>query len=188
VLDPDNIKALLSLGDIYHGKGDRERAFDVYQRAVNTAPKFARAHISLGSTALELNRIAVAKRALETAVALGGSQQDLHFNLGVLAEQRGDRATAAREYRAEVAAFPDSVEAWVNLGLLERQAGRAAAALAAFERAAGAKADRFEGPFLMAETLGALGRWAEATRWAEEAVRRAPAEPRAQELLARLKR
>ena len=188
VLDPDNIKALLSLGDIYHGKGDRERAFDVYQRAVNTAPKFARAHISLGSTALELNRIAVAKRALETAVALGGSQQDLHFNLGVLAEQRGDRATAAREYRAEVAAFPDSVEAWVNLGLLERQAGRAAAALAAFERAAGAKADRFEGPFLMAETLGALGRRAEATRWAEEAVRRAPAEPRAQELLARLKR
>jgi arylsulfatase A-like enzyme/Tfp pilus assembly protein PilF len=187
-LDPDNIKALLSLGDIAHARGDRERAFDLYQRAVTAAPKFARAHISLGSAAIELNRLAVAKRALETAVALGGSQPDLHFNLGVLAEGRGDRATAAREYRAEVSAFPDSVEAWVNLGLLQRQGGRASEALESFERASSAKTDRFEGPFLMAETLGALGRRAEATRWAEEAVRRAPGEPRAQELLARLKR
>jgi choline-sulfatase len=186
-LDPDNVKALLNLGEIIHDRGDRERAFELYQRAVNAAPKFARAQISLGSAALELNRLEVARRSLEAASALGGRQPQLHFNLGVMAEQRRDRAAAAREYRAEVAAFPDAVEAWVNLGLLERQAGRAREALAAFDKAASARPDRFEGPYLMADTLAALGKRADAVRWAEEAVRRNPGEERAQALLARLR-
>ena len=127
------------------------------------------------------------RQALKQAVALGGNQPDLHFNLGLMAEQRGQRAVAAREYRAEVAAFPDSLGAWVNLGLLERQAGRVDAALAAFEGAASAKADAFEGPYLLAETLAAVG----------PAGRRAlgpggsapqPERPRAQELLQRIRR
>jgi tetratricopeptide (TPR) repeat protein len=120
-------------------------------------------------------------------VALGGSQPDLHFNLGVMAEQRGQRAVAAREYRAEVAAYPDSLGAWVNLGLLERQAGRVQAALAAFEQAATAKADAMEGPYLLAETLSALGRRQEAERWAIEALRRSPNDPRAERLLDRIR-
>ena len=157
-LDADNLKALLNLGEAYQSRGERERALDLYQRAVAVAPRFARARISLGSVALELNRLDVAEQALKQAVALGGTQPDLHFNLGVLAEQRGQRAAAAREYRAEVAAHPESLGAWVNLGLLERQAGRIDAALAAFERAASARADAFEGPYLLAETLAGLGR------------------------------
>ena len=152
-LDPENLKALLNLGEIHHARGDREKAFEFYQRAVAAAPRLARARIGLGSVALELKRLAVAEEALKQAVALGGNQPDLHFNLGVMAEERGQRAVAVREYRAEVAAFPDSLGAWVNLGLLERQAGRVDAALAAFEGAARAKADAFEGPYLLAETL-----------------------------------
>ncbi len=84
-----------------------------------------------------------------------------------------------REYRAEVAAHPEAYKAWVNLGLLERQAGRTSAALEAFERAAGARADEVAGPYLMAETLAGLGRRPEAERWAEEALRRSPDDPRA---------
>jgi tetratricopeptide (TPR) repeat protein len=112
----------------------------------------------------------------------------LHFNLGVLAEQRGDAAAAAREYRAEVTSYPESLEAWVNLGLLERQAGNADAAVAAFEHAATAKTDAFVGPYLLAETLSRLGRGAEAERWAREALRRNPNEPRAHQLLQRIQK
>ena len=155
---------------------------------LTAAPRLARARISLGSVALELKRPAVAEEALKEAVALGGKQPDLHFNLGVLAEERGQRAVAMREYRAEVAAFPDSLGAWVNLGLLERQAGRVEPALAAFEGAARAKADAFEGPYLLAETLAALGRRAEAERWALEARRRSPNEPRVEQLLQGMRR
>ena len=75
----------------------------------------------------------------------------------------------------------------MNLGLLERQAGRVDAALAAFEEAARAKPDAFEGPYLLAETLAAGGRQ-DAERWAQEALRRSPNEPRAQELLQRIRR
>ena len=105
-----------------------------------------------------MNRMSVAEQALKQAVALGGTQPDLHFNLGLMAEQRGQHDVAAREYRAEVAANPDSVGAWVNLGLLDRQAGRVNAALEDFERAASAKPDAMEGPYLLAETLASLGR------------------------------
>ena len=182
-LDPENLKALLVLGEIHQARGDREKAFALYQRAVAVAPRLARARISLGSVALQLKRPDVAEEALKQAVALGGKQPDLHFNLGVLAEERGQRAVAMREYRAEVAAYPDSIGAWVNLGLLERQAGRVAPAIAAFEGAARAKADAFEGPYLLAETLAALGRRVEAERWALEARRRSPNEPRVEQLL-----
>ena len=91
-----------------------------------------------------------------------------------------------REYRAEVTAFPDSVGAWVNLGLLERQSGRIDAALEAFEGAAKAKGDAMEGPYLLAETLAGTARRQEAERWAREAARRAPNDPRAQRLLERV--
>jgi choline-sulfatase len=187
-LDPENLKALLVLGEIHQARGDREKAFALYQRAVAVAPRLARARISLGSVALELKKPDVAEDALKQAVALGGKQPDLHFNLGVLAEERGQRAVAMREYRAEVAEYPDSIGAWVNLGLLERQAGRVAPAIAAFEGAARAKADAFEGPYLLAETLAALGRRVEAERWALEASRRSPNEPRVQQLLEGMRR
>jgi predicted Zn-dependent protease len=72
--------------------------------------------------------------------------------------------------------------------LLERQAGRVEPALAAFEGAARAKSDAFEGPYLMAETLAALGRRAEAERWALEARRRSPNEPRVEQLLQGMRR
>ncbi len=186
-LDPENLKALLNLGELSHERGDREKSLAFYQRAVAVAPRLAAARIGLGSVAVELNRLDLAEEALRQAVALGGTQPGLHFNLGVLAEQRGQRAVAAREYRAEVAAYPESLGAWVNLGLLERQGGRVGAALAAFERAANAKADAIEGPYLLAETLAGLGRRQEAERWALETLRRSPNEPRAEQLLQRIR-
>jgi tetratricopeptide (TPR) repeat protein len=184
-LDPGNLKAMVALGDSWQAKGDRQKAFALYERAVTLAPRFARAQVSLGILALEMNRTDVAEQALRQAAALGGDEPDLHFNLGVMAEQRGQREVAAREYQAELATHPENVGAWVNLGLLERQAGKTDAALSAFEHAASAGNDAMEGPYLMAETLEALGRREEAQRWATEALRRRPDDPRAQELLKR---
>jgi len=188
-LDPENIKALVNLGEIHYARGEREKALGLYQRAAAVAPRLAVVQVNRGSIALELNRLDVAEEALTKAAALGGSPPpSLHFNLGVIAEQRGRPAFAVREYRAEVAAHPDAFKAWVNLGLLERQSGRTDAAVAAFERAAGAKADEMAGPYLLAETLANLGHRTEALRWAEEALRRSPNEPRARELMQRLRR
>ena len=79
-------------------------------------------------------------------------------------------------------------ENWWIKGLLERENGRAGAALAAFERAASAKAEAFEGPFLLAETLASLGRREEAERWALEAMRRSPNERRTEQLLRGIRR
>ena len=75
----------------------------------------------------------------------------------------------------------------MNLGLLERQAGKVNAALATFEKAAAADAHAFQGPYLMAETLLALGRGPEAERWVQEALRRSPNEPRTQQLAQRIR-
>ena len=60
--------------------------------------------------------------------------------------------------------------------------------LLAFERAARAKADAIEGPFLLAETLASRGRRQEAERWAREALRRSPNDARAQQLLERVRK
>ena len=187
-LDPDNLKAVINLADIHYLRGEREKAFELYQRAAAIAPGSTLVQSNLGSLALELNRRQVAQEALRRAVALGANQPNLHFNLGILAEQRGQTADAAREYRAEVAAHPESFKAWVNLGLLERRAGDVNAALAAFEHAAAAGTDVVTGPYLLADTLSHLGRRQEAERWAREAIRRSPNDPRVLELLRRTTR
>jgi arylsulfatase A-like enzyme/Tfp pilus assembly protein PilF len=186
-LDPENIKALVNLGEIHYARGELHEAFDYYQRAASVAPGLPVVQVNRGNIALQMHRLDVAEAALREAVALGAEPPGLRFNLGVIAEQRGRPAAAAREYRAEVAAHPEAFKAWANLGLLERQAGRADAALAAFERAAGAKADEMAGPYLMAETLATQGRRKEAERWAEEALRRSPGEPRVLRLLQRIR-
>jgi arylsulfatase A-like enzyme/tetratricopeptide (TPR) repeat protein len=183
---PDNVKALLNLAEIHYSRGERQKAFDYYERAARSVPALGLVHLNLGMLAMEMNRLDVAEASLRQAVAHGEKRPSLHFNLGVIAEQRGQLVVAAREYRAEVAAYPDAFKAWVNLGLLERQAGRATAALADFERAAEARPGELAGPYLMAETLAALGRRAEARRWAQEAVRRSPGDPRARQLAQRL--
>ena len=99
----------------------------------------------------------VAEQALKQAVALGGTQPDLHFNLGVMAEQRGQRAVAAPRVPRRGRGVSRVDRGLGEPGLLERQAGRVDAALEAFERAASAKADAMEGPYLLAETLASLG-------------------------------
>ena len=186
-LDPENIKALVNLGEIHYARGELPKAFDYYQRAAGVAPRLPVVQVNRGNIALQMNRLDVAEAALREAVALGAEPPGLRFNLGVIAEQRGRPAAAAREYRAEVTAHPEAFKAWANLGLLERQAGRVDAALAAFERAAGAKADEMAGPYLLAETLATQGRLKEAERWAEEALRRSPSEPRVLRLLERIR-
>jgi choline-sulfatase len=178
---PENVKALLNLGEIHYARGDRQKAFDYYQRAGTAVPSLPLVHVNLGTLAMEMGRLDVAESELRAALALGEKRPTMHYNLGVIAEQRGQLATAAREYRAEVAAFPEAYKAWVNLGLLERQAGRPSAALEAFEKAASANGD-VAGPYLLAETLAGLGRRAEAARWAEEARKRSPGDPRVQQL------
>jgi arylsulfatase A-like enzyme/Flp pilus assembly protein TadD len=184
---PENVKALLNLAEIHYTRGERQKAFDYYQRAARVVPRLALVQVNIGTLAMEMNRLDVAEAALREALALGEKRPSLHFNLGVIAEQRGQFSAAAREYRNEVAAFPQSYKAWVNLGLLERQAGRTGAALEAFKKAAGARADEIAGPYLMAETLAGQGRRQEAERWAEEALRRSPNDPRAQQLLRRVR-
>jgi choline-sulfatase len=184
---PENVKALLNLAEIHYTRGERQEAFDYYQRAAKVVPRLPLVQVNIGILAMEMNRLDVAEAALREGVKLGDSRASLHYNLGVIAEQRGQREEAAREYRAEVAAHPDAYKAWVNLGLLERRAGRTGAALEAFARAASAKTDEVAGPYLLAETLAGLGRRPEAQRWAREALRRGPNDPRVQQLAQRLR-
>jgi choline-sulfatase len=184
---PENVKALLSLAEIHYARGKRQTALEYYERAAKVVPQLALVQANIGTLAMEMSRLDLAETALREAERLGDSRPSLHYNLGVIAEERGDRASAAREYRAEVAAHPDAYKAWVNLGLLERQAGRSGAALEAFERAASTKLDEVAGPYLMAETLANLGRRPEAQRWAQEALRRGPSDPRVRQLAERLR-
>jgi hypothetical protein len=45
-----------------------------------------------------------------------------------------------------------------------------------------------EGPYLLAETLAGTARRQDAERWAREAARRAPNDPRTQQLLTRIQK
>ncbi len=59
---PDNVKALLNLAEIHYARGEREKAFDYYQRARESrAHGSPLVHVNLGTLALEMKRLDVAE-------------------------------------------------------------------------------------------------------------------------------
>ena len=65
-----------------------------------------RARAGLGSEAMRLGRVDVAKTQLEQLVQLGYQVAPSHFNLGIIAAGTGDRAEAERRFHLALKADP----------------------------------------------------------------------------------
>jgi tetratricopeptide (TPR) repeat protein len=105
--------------------GSLEQAAEAYQRAVEAAPDWVEAHINLGTTLYQLNRMQEAREEFETAVAFEPVNALAEFNLGCVLEQFGEIDEAIARFQRAIEISPTLADAHLNLALAYEKRGRA---------------------------------------------------------------
>ncbi len=110
-VDPSNPLVLVNVGTVYLMTGDRARAREAFEAALELDSGVARAHNSLGVIAAQEGRMAEAVERWRRAVALDPRDYQTLFNLGVTLRGQG-RAEEARPYlEAYLRSAPPALEA-----------------------------------------------------------------------------
>jgi arylsulfatase A-like enzyme/Tfp pilus assembly protein PilF len=110
-VDPSNPLVLVNIGTVYLMTGDRARAREAFEGALDIDGGVARAHNSLGVIAAQEGRMAEAVERWRRAVELDPRDYQTLFNLGVTLRGQG-RAEEARPYlEAYLRSAPPALEA-----------------------------------------------------------------------------
>ncbi len=94
-----------------------EQAVDAYRRALALSPEWTEAHINLGTTLYQLDRMDEARKEFATAVTLDPLSALAEFNLGCVLEHNGQTIQAIEHLRRAVELSPEMADAHLNLAL-----------------------------------------------------------------------
>ncbi len=100
-----------------------EKAADAYRHALELAPEWTEAHINLGATLYQLQRMEASRQHFVAAAALEPSNPLAHFNLGCVLEQLGESDAAIEHLRRAVTLAPSLADAHLNLALAYEKRG-----------------------------------------------------------------
>ena len=110
--------------------------------------------------------------SIKRAIAINGDHVDARTLLGyVELEVRGDVAAAIQEYRKVIELRPNSPEAHVNLAVAQKKQGDLEAAVVSLNKALEIKADNVGALTTRGGIFAELGRWSEARRDFEQALK-----------------
>ena len=173
-IQPDNVRALSGLGDVYTRLGQHEAARDCFSRAVAVDPKHAPAQYNLGNALRSLGRLEEAEAAYRKAISLAPDQPDTHKNLGLVLFAQGDIDGTVRHFENALALEDHVPQRHADLGYVLIDAGQRPRAEAEFQAALAI--DPSFGPALFGRALlcergGDLSR---ATELIRDALRIAP--------------
>ena len=131
-----------SMGTIYYGKGDYERAAKAYEGAILIRPLGAITHRNLGDAYMHLNRRADAVKAYREAVTLTEGEVSVSpddaraiARLAVYQAKAGDDAAARASVEKAMKLAPSDEQVQQRAAVVHALAGRTQQALDAIERA-----------------------------------------------------
>lgn len=116
------------------GKGLRDRAIDLEERALVLDPGFVDALNHLATLHALGGDLAKGREAVDRAIALDPNNAQAWSNRGNLARAQGQPGEALSSYERALALSPDGVEAMNGLGVLAVEGGRLDEAARRFER------------------------------------------------------
>lgn len=137
---------------------DWHDAVQLFESAVRSHPRSARARMELASAYGHAGRPEEAEREFATAIEILPSYAAAWYNLGNARARRGALDAAASAYRSAVEHAPRLVQAWYNLAVVEGMRGRTDDALNAFAAAAAISPDDVEAQLGVADAAQRAGR------------------------------
>lgn len=132
---PKHPGAWYGAGQAAAQKGDLKAAAQNFARAIQYAPDFVDAYVSLSRVYQQMNRLPQARQACLGGLNLAPDHPVLHYNLGVITRLTGDIEGAIAEYRAALNSAPDYAPAYFSLGNAFRDQGKMDEAESAYQSA-----------------------------------------------------
>jgi serine/threonine-protein kinase len=177
-LDPEQEQVHIALADMYQATGRVDSAIEELGRAVALRPKDDQPHLALAAILAEQGRFDDSVREARTAIDLRPSYGQNHAALGYAYYRKGDYTSAISEYRRATELQPDNPRLFQMLGTAYQLDGDADQALENYKRAIAIRPDSRS-----YANIGSLqsmqGRFGEAARAFEEAVKLEPSSPAA---------
>lgn len=171
---PNNPRAISTLGQTLFDTGRTEEAIARYQEALRLNPDHFEARNNLGIALLDAGRVGEAEPHFAAAARLEPEYAQVHSNLGMALHALGRTEEAVRRCEKAVKLKPDYAEARSNFGIVLNALGRSAEAARQCEEALKLKPKYAEAHSNLGMALEALGRPAEAMAHYEEALRLKP--------------
>jgi tetratricopeptide (TPR) repeat protein len=176
---PGNERAQYNLGCVLQDEPGRlDDAVSDFERALQLAPDYYRAHCNLGIALQSLGRTQEAIAQFEEALRLKPDLVEAQNGLGNALLSAGRIPEAIGHYQRAVLLKPDYVEAHNDLGCaLAKVAGREGEAVAQFREALRLEPEFMPAHFNLANALNAMGRPVDAVAEYEAALRLRPDDP-----------
>jgi tetratricopeptide (TPR) repeat protein len=168
--------------------GRSAEALSLLQRTARQYPTEHAPHMVLSQVWLSARNLPAAEAAMREVIRLKPDAANVHFDLGVLLEHSQRHTEAAECFRAVTRLQPHDAEAHFRLGQCLRQRRDAAGALEAYRAAVACDPGHAAGYKALGELLADLGKNAEAVAALENAVRLAPTDDQARELLEQVRK
>jgi superkiller protein 3 len=173
----------VQLGGFALARGDPNQAATHYKRAVEWDPGSAAIRHDYAVILAGLRRPQEAIEQLQVAARLEPTNAAYQYSLALGWNELGQTSNTVKCLRAVVRLQPAFARAWYNLGLALDSTGLSEEALDALTHAEVTNQNDPEAPYAAATILARLGRWKEARREAELALKLQPGFRSAQELL-----
>ncbi|MBI4743508.1 MAG: tetratricopeptide repeat protein [Actinobacteria bacterium] len=124
---PNDVQALIGLGNLYFDVENYQAAIDKYRQALKIEPKNGDVRTDMGVAYFKLGMADMAITELRRVIIDNPNHALAHFNLGVVYwHGKGDSQNAIREFNAYLTILPDGPLAEAarhNIGQIERAAG-----------------------------------------------------------------
>jgi tetratricopeptide (TPR) repeat protein len=182
------LRARMAQINSFDKAGLREEAVVAARQAAQRYPDSAVARLVLGEMLNKVKNTTASEPVLREAIRLDPNRAKAYFELGYALQANGKIREAAESYRRTIELQPDLPAAHYNRALCLVTLQDEAGGEAAFRSALRYRSEYPEALMGMAMLLGRQRKYPEAMKYAEEAGRVAPADPRPRELLKELQK
>jgi len=131
----NNNFANYNLAVVLERKGERERAIEHYQRALQARPKDTEAMINLGCALAEKNELEAAEELFRRALEIKPNSPEAHTDLGIVLAKQGDVESGIEHLKQALEIKPDYLEARINLGVFLAKQGKIETAIEQYRQA-----------------------------------------------------
>ena len=176
-INPANLKAHISLGNILQWRGNSEGAFAHYSKALSIDSLSAIAHINAGNIFHKKEKYPEAIAHYLKALRSEPDNADAHYNLAQTCFSSGRFPDALFHYQIALRLRPDFYLAYFGLGKTYSKLGRNSDAVAQIRKGTVLVPDDPDAHHRLATALAATGRLKDAVLQYQEAVRLDPENP-----------